>query len=253
MVITLYSNKGGVGKTTSAVAIAAGLAQFEQTLLVDLDPQGQVGLHFGRELTSSVYHWLRGDKDLEECIVEGRPEQLSLLLGNVNSKKAQRWFDNRVDRLVAIYKELHFPYVVFDTGGTGDLLQEAAILVADVVVVPFLCEGAAVDGVQASVRTVKRLAPQAQVILLPVAYHARWNVHREALQSVQRDYPDHPEVTEAFAIKARVAVKQGVTLGQTVWELKEDGIEDARSGYSQVISRLMGVHQERVEYGEAGA
>jgi chromosome partitioning protein len=240
MVITLFSSKGGVGKTTSAVAIAAGMAQFEPTTLVDLDPQGQVGLHFGMALKPNVYHWLRGDKELANCIEPGRPEKLSLLLGDIHSKKAQRWFDDRIDRLTTIYAELPGEYVVFDTGGTGDLLQEAAIRVADVVVVPFLPEGAAVDGVHASVRMVAALNSLAQVVLLPVAYHARWNVHREALQAIQHDFPDHPEVAEEFAIKARVAVKQGVPLGQTVWELKEEGIEDARSGYSQLISRLMG-------------
>ena len=238
-IATVYSSKGGVGKTTSAVAIAAGMALLRRTLLIDFDPQGQVGMHFGLPLTSEIYHWLKGDKPIEQCVVAGRPEQLLLLLGDRKSKTAQDWFRHRVEGLAEKIRQLPSELLVIDTGGVGDVLQEAALMVSDVVVIPFWPEGGAVDGVHNSLELVGELAPNAQTIFLPVAYLPRWNVHREALQSLQQDFPTHPELDEKYAIPARVAVKQGVPLGQTVWELKESGILDARVAYTYLIERIL--------------
>jgi chromosome partitioning protein len=239
--IVIASTKGGVGKTTTATALAYALANLEQTLLVDLDPQGQVTLHFGLPLRSGLYHWLMDELPLEDCLYHGRPAGLRILPGDSLSKSAQREFarDGSPTRLAGRFRELPGQYVVFDTGGTGGFLAEAALTIADQVIIPFHTEMPGVDGLYASLEVVNQLAPTAKVTLLPVAFDRRLTVHRENLAILRKEMPERGELSEEFAIRNRAAVPGAVEVGQTIWEYNGGSIVDVRVGYSYLVGRVL--------------
>jgi chromosome partitioning protein len=243
--IVIASTKGGVGKTTTATALASALANLECTLLVDLDPQGQVTLHFGLPLRSGLYHWLMDELPLADCTYQGRPPALRILPGDSMSKSAQREFarDGSPTRLAGRFSELGIldgdKYIVFDTGGTGGFLAEAALTIADQVIIPFHAEMPGVDGLYASLEVVNQLAPTAKVTLLPVAFDRRLTVHRENLAILRKEMPERGELVEEFAIRNRAAVPGAVEVGQTIWEYNGGSIVDVRVGYSYLVGRVL--------------
>jgi len=89
-IIAFANQKGGVGKTTSAVTLAHGLAQGGlRTLLVDLDPQGQVALALGMPKSNGMYRWICQGEALERVITSARPN-LAILPGDKQTEKVKR-------------------------------------------------------------------------------------------------------------------------------------------------------------------
>jgi cellulose biosynthesis protein BcsQ len=236
-IITIYSRKGGVAKTTTSVALAAGIAHLESTLLVDGDPQGAVTLHFGLPVRSGVHDWLLDRLPLDDCLVTGRPRGLRILPGDSHTATAQRLVEDLPDRLRSISG---YNFVIFDTGGTGGLLQEAAVVVADQIILPFRCEAPSIDGLFASLQVVRVLNPYAQLTLLPVCYDARLRAHRESLETVGQELDVFSlGAEETYAIRQRIAVAEAVAEGQTIWEYKAEGIKDVRVGYAHLVGRVL--------------
>ena len=242
--IVIASTKGGVGKTTTATALAVGLAQLEEVLLVDLDSQGQVSLHFGLPLRSGVYHWLSGELPLEDCLYHGRPSSLDILPGDSMTKALYARFQGGEGsrHIAGRLRELDnsiAPFVVIDTAA-GGLLQEAALMAADQVVVPFRCEAPSIDGLFASLELVKQLAPDAQLTLLPTDFDIRLREHRNALLELQQTLSPTLGIEEMYAIRHRIAVAEAAANGCTVWEYSSgNGLVDVRIGYTYLIGRVL--------------
>lgn len=240
-IITVASTKGGVGKTTTATALAAGLAQIENTLLVDLDPQGQVSLHFGLPLRSGVYHWLMGDLPLEDCVYHGRPPSLAVLPGDSMTKALFARFQGAhgSHHIAGRLRGLLGAFTVIDTAA-GGLLQEAALMAADQVVIPFRCEAPSIDGLFASLELVKQLAPDALLTLLPTDFDMRLREHRNALLELQQTLSPTLGIEEMYAIRHRIAVAEAAANGCTIWEYNGgSGLVDVRVGYSYLIGRVL--------------
>jgi chromosome partitioning protein len=236
--IVIYSRKGGSGKTTTAVSLAAALANLSPTMLVDGDPQGQVTLHFGLPLRSGIYHWLRRELPVEDCLYHGRPEGLRILPGDSYTSGAQDMYKDDIPGLAARLLELPGRYVVVDTGGFGIVIQEAALTVADQVIIPFRPELAHIDGMYGSLEVIKQLAPAAKLTLLPIAFR-RMALHRSNLSELCEAMPDHPELQEEFAIPDRYVVPDAVGYGQTIWEYSGGNIVDVRRAYALLASRVL--------------
>jgi chromosome partitioning protein len=237
--ITIASLKGGVAKTTSAVALASALAQLEDVLLVDLDSQGQITLHFGLPLRSGVYHWLMGELPLLDCFYRGRPERLKILPGDSMTKALYARFQG-TDGAQEIARRLRtFPttFVVIDTA--SGLLQEAALLAADQVIIPFRCEAAGIDGLYASMEIVRQLNINAALTLLPVAYDMRLREHRDNLAHLAPTLKMEYGAEELYAIRARIAVAEAVAVGQSIWEYNAQGLGDVRIGYAYLAGRVL--------------
>jgi len=149
MIITVAANKGGVAKTTSAVAIAHQLAQAgKKVLLVDLDTTGSVCLSLGIQPSDGVFRLFTGSFDTEDC-VEAR-NNLYVVPGDSRSKMVDLLIRDTGEYYQAQKRLWDFTYpfevVVFDTKD-GLKLQELAISLADVVLVPTVPEALAADAV----------------------------------------------------------------------------------------------------------
>jgi chromosome partitioning protein len=245
-IITVTSSKGGVGKTTTSVSLAAGLANLHECLLLDADSQGHVALAFGLPVRGGLADWLLNDLPAFDCTLTGRPAELTILPGDSTTKHVERVYaaEGRFAELVARLGLLdaEYPYVVVDTSSRG-ILQECAIAAADVLVVPFEPETFGIDGLHGTLAIVAQLNPDAPTVLLPTLVDRRIRVHQETIAELLSEFGVE---RMGQPVPARSAVKRAIAAGQTIWEHNDSGIVDARVAYAQLIDRVMALASKQV-------
>jgi chromosome partitioning protein len=248
VIVTVTSQKGGVGKTTTAVNLAAGLARDNiATLLVDLDPQGHDAVSLGCDRESGLFNWLVGEQPLVNCVRimtevrTKRLDQLWLLPSDSRTKTLEAVFRSEADGPARVRAGLqglraHYPAVVFDTSATG-LLQETALAVADIVVMPTRTEALAVDGIEKNLATLHKLRPNfGNYCILPVAYDERLREHRYQLGQLRSSYAG----AVLPPVPARTAVAEAQAYGQTIWEYSRDGMAEVTAAYTNLVRLVRG-------------
>lgn len=258
-IITITNQKGGVAKTTTAISIAHGLthplthSQADQVphsvvlnsvVLVDLDQQGQCAIGLGQPPRSGVFDYLVGDMLLYNCLIATGRINLDLMPGNSRTKHADLIFRNEAGGFDALCAKLRtiasLGVLVLDTPTAG-LLQEAALRIADVVVIPARCETLSVDSVHATLSLASRLNSNARQIILPTMFDKRLREHEYNLGVLRSLTDSATGVTVATPIPARVAVAEAAADGRTIWEHTDSALIAVREAYGTLLS---GIHAQ---------
>jgi chromosome partitioning protein len=165
-VIAIANQKGGVGKTTTAINLGAALASRDMwTLIIDCDPQANTtgGLGFPKDPSRrTIYHGLMLDVPLKELVQKAALEGLHLIPSDKNLVGANIELVDRPEREKALRKSMEsfrndFNYILLDCPPALDLLTLNALVAADSVIVPVQCEYFALEGVSELLATLIRI------------------------------------------------------------------------------------------------
>jgi chromosome partitioning protein len=249
-IIAMANHKGGVGKTTSTINIAAALAEFgRKVLVVDYDPQGALsaGLGFHSYDGKTIYD-LMTDRNLatKDVILHTQVENLDLIPANINLSAAEIKLVNEVARefiLKNVLKDVAEEYdvILIDCQPSLGLLTVNALAAAHGVIIPLACEFFALRAVALLVDTVEmvqeRLNPGIKIDgILATMYDPRTLHSREVLERITERFADQ---VFASVINGTVKFKDAsaAALPITVYAPDTDAAEAYRSVAREMVSR----------------
>ncbi|MEI9950889.1 MAG: ParA family protein [Pseudomonadota bacterium] len=255
-VLAVFNHKGGTGKTTTAVHVAAGLAaRGAKVLLVDADGQGNVAASLGLEAERSLYHVLVMGLPFEQARIAARPN-LDVIAANETLAAAELYIAGQRNRDRVMASRLAraretYDYVIIDCSPSLSLLNQNALVLADAVLCPVACDYLSLIGIRQVVRTVKHVNkilnhPVNFWGVLPTLFDSRARICNEALDTLKKNFRDVCLDPIHFAIK----VKEAPSVGKTLFEYAPNS--SAAGDYWRVIERLMQVESARDEAGLAG-
>ena len=203
-IITLANQKGGVGKTTSAINIAASLAVLEyKTLLVDADPQANAtsGVGFDpKSIKTSLYECLVNDVKAKDIILETETPNLYLLPSHLDLVGAEIELINHPNReriITQILDEIKadYDFIIIDCSPSLGLITVNALTAANSVLIPVQCEYFALEGLGKLLNTIKivqsRLNPALEIegIILTM-YDPRLRLSNQVVDEIRRHFQD---------------------------------------------------------------
>lgn len=195
--VAVLNQKGGTGKTTTSVSLAAGLAlRGHRVLLVDMDAQGNVAVSLGLSPRRTLYHALIDGAPLKEVISEARPN-LDVIPSSQALAAAEIQLVNTRDRARALAKRLQpvlqaggpYDWVIMDCAPSLSLLNQNALCAVREVLVPVSCDYLALVGVKQILRTLEHvknvlLHPVEVLGVLPTLYDVRKRISKESVEAL---------------------------------------------------------------------
>jgi chromosome partitioning protein len=225
VIVTVANQKGGVAKTTTAVALAHGLALWGyNTLLIDFDPQGQCAAYLGVEHESCVFNLLIGASQLPQVVRQTGRDRLWLVPGDKRTSSAQtvlvaEGYDKSL--LSGILhngyvdsSRLHF--VILDTAPSVGGIQEMALFAADILLIPTAVDFLALDGVAKVLQSLQALRRPSPPLtrLLPTFFDETTKESQRNLDALRKKFP-----TAVLPPIHRAAVlREAPAEGKTIFE-----------------------------------
>lgn len=245
MSIAILNQKGGTGKTTTSVSLAAGLAEDgHEVLVVDLDSQGHIGVSFGVESDDTLSDVLVDNRPLEECVVGARPN-LDVLMADEGLSDAEielARMNGRRDRVLQQRLDTRHDYdfVLLDCSPSLSLVNKNALTYADHLLVPVACDFLSLVGVKQVMRTLKKvnkelMNPIDLLGILPTFYDMRANISDESIKTLKGHFND--KVLPPIRVNTRL--KEAPSENETIFEYAPSsrGAEDYRKVVDWLVER----------------
>lgn len=204
-IVAISNQKGGVGKSTTAINLSACIAErLKKVLLVDLDPQGNATSGLGIDRNSAehtVYDLLTGECTPNDCIVRTEFGRLYVIPSNVDLAGAEIELMDSEKREFLLKKALKpvkddYDYIIIDCPPSLSLLTLNALCAADNVLIPVQCEYYALEGLTQLMKTInlvqERLNPDLKVNgIVFTMYDARTNLSADVVENVKENMDVH--------------------------------------------------------------
>ncbi|MGB6420375.1 MAG: ParA family protein [Anaerolineales bacterium] len=244
--ITIANQKGGVGKTTTAVNLAHGLVlEGKRVLLVDLDPQGQCATILGLKQEPGVFNLLVAEQPLAQVTRTTDRQNLFVVLGNSKTATAQTVISVQRSPVSYTYEKIVLPaseddydYLIIDTPPSVGELQVQSLWASDGVLIPCSVDYLASDGVFSIIETLNRIGQEFDWMgsvlgILPTFYD---NVTRES-KATLRDLHDNFDQLVLRRIHRATILRECAVEGKTIFELAP--ASRAANQYSRLVESVL--------------
>ncbi len=235
-IVAIANQKGGVGKTTTAVNLGAALAELgDRVLLVDLDPQANATSSFGLQGVEqiSLYEPLLGEASITEKIVPTRRDHLFIVPADLDLAGAEveiARMPNHLTRLAETLKPLHadetFDFVFLDCPPSLGILMSNALAAADELLTPIQCEYFALEGLVKIVRLVEQVRDSGANKRLEISgivmtmFDARTNLSEQVVAEVRQHFGERVYET---VIPRSVRLSEAPSFGKSILEYAPSG------------------------------
>lgn len=248
--IVIANQKGGVGKTTTAINLSASLAELGQkVLIIDMDPQGNTtsGLGIDKdEQENTVYELLLDESEIEDCIIQSAYENLSVLPANINLAAAEIEIIGVEGKEFVLREAVEtikdqYDFILIDCPPSLNVLTINSMCAADTILVPIQCEYYALEGLSQLIHTIDlvkdRLNPDLEIEgVVFTMYDARTNLSLQVVENVKNNLNQNIYKT---IIPRNIRLAEAPSHGMPIneYDPKSAGAESYRLLAEEVIHR----------------
>lgn len=236
-IISVTSQKGGVGKTATVTNMAVGLVSLGyKTAIIDMDAQGHIALSFGIEkskLQKTIYDVLMGEAKMKD--IKQNAFGVDLYLSN-------NTLSDLSPKVMAQLNTKHFPstkyllknaigqiktrydYILIDTSPSNDIPTLNSLLASTDIIIPVLPEGLSIDGINETIVLVKNIQEQGAKVnilgILPTMVQDHTNLHHVMLQDLRKRFAESPDI-KVFDTVIKRAIRHGIAQTQGEPDIKK--------------------------------